>query len=704
MNPAKSTRPWRPLSNLLAGCGGGVADSKIWRVLTTEFETVAREEAPQLVNGARREGLQASCMYGPENPQFGSVQIYNAVNGHIQSRFEDIATTAGIAMNCPENVRPLEFWIHCLCQDLRKRNSPEIFPRSKEGGIVVAVIASSASYCLRLATAAQEEEHRARLQEMAATNRQGIAEAAMLLPPDLPDTAKRRLQLQWISILEINGFTTAGISRYQAGQGAVDRSIAAALKQLQNIDSEYWPRWNASGTGYEIYEIWLNDASKGILEQVEEVWKKAPGFPEDWYERVCAPAVASSLTSHIKSRVKLARQAELQKLQSRKTIDPWYVNEIRSDQFRAAELRKTPLGSFANEPATSDPAPAVIHSELPHTCHSGSQSSDVRAPSGVDNQQTTVPIGELVDIYISEQWRVHGGPPSRSVREELRDRLVPIVIKAFGSVEFSLDLLLKESSLSDGVRIRNLIRAYELHCLRMEREAVEENDHLRERFFAGFKNQFHALVGAESEMHRTGGSKNRGIRAVLRTEFCHLPDERNIYGSTNRISTGNSVLDEIHAAGGESRDGLRRLLEGGALKKLSPAAQRSLQKVRSEIEKQTTPAPPHPDILIAQGHDNSSIGEVVEDQGRSPDAGSGLGLSGASASPLTTAAASQQPVIRKTRGRPIEISDELKEKALLVAGGKARAQILYKTHYPTPQQVKNVPTILKNYKKKRDHR
>lgn len=52
---------------------------------------------------------------------------------------------------------------------------------------------------------------------------------------------------------------------------------------------------------------------------------------------------------------------------------------------------------------------------------------------------------------------------------------------------------------------------------------------------------------------------------------------------------------------------------------------------------------------------------------------------------------------RRRRGRPIEISDELKQKALAVKGGKARAQILYGIRYPTPQQVKNVSSILKHY-------
>jgi hypothetical protein len=52
---------------------------------------------------------------------------------------------------------------------------------------------------------------------------------------------------------------------------------------------------------------------------------------------------------------------------------------------------------------------------------------------------------------------------------------------------------------------------------------------------------------------------------------------------------------------------------------------------------------------------------------------------------------------KKRRGRPTVISDELKLQALSVQGGKARAKILYKTSYPTAQQVKNVSSLLRHF-------
>lgn len=56
----------------------------------------------------------------------------------------------------------------------------------------------------------------------------------------------------------------------------------------------------------------------------------------------------------------------------------------------------------------------------------------------------------------------------------------------------------------------------------------------------------------------------------------------------------------------------------------------------------------------------------------------------------------------KKRGRPTEIPEERKRIALGVKGGTARAKILYNVKYPTPQQVKNVYSILRNFQ--RTHR
>jgi hypothetical protein len=129
----------------------------------------------------------------------------------------------------------------------------------------------------------------------------------------------------------------------------------------------------------------------------------------------------------------------------------------------------------------------------------------------------------LIDTYLSDQWRICGGAPNRQLREEFRDRLIPVVIKFFGSVDASLDVLLKESPCSNGNGIKTLVRAYELYCLRMKREAVETRDEAREQFFARFETQFHDLHISEREALGTAAFDSEEIRAILRTDFCLLP-------------------------------------------------------------------------------------------------------------------------------------------------------------------------------------
>ena len=59
----------------------------------------------------------------------------------------------------------------------------------------------------------------------------------------------------------------------------------------------------------------------------------------------------------------------------------------------------------------------------------------------------------------------------------------------------------------------------------------------------------------------------------------------------------------------------------------------------------------------------------------------------------------QKPTLKRRPGRPTQISDDRKRRALSAKGGKARAQIIYDTKYPTAQQIKNVPSILRHYQR-----
>ena len=138
---------------------------------------------------------------------------------------------------------------------------------------------------------------------------------------------------------------------------------------------------------------------------------------------------------------------------------------------------------------------------------------------------------ELIDTYVSDQWRIHKGPPTRAAREELRDRLITLIIRAFGSVDSSLDVLLAESPHSNGHIITNLIGAYRHHCLRLIREAVEVHDRASEQLFAEFNGQFDELNRSERKFLETADAGGQQMRAILRTDFCRVPANNQRYRS-----------------------------------------------------------------------------------------------------------------------------------------------------------------------------
>jgi len=138
-----------------------VAAPNIWRNFKDEFDALARRENELLRDTPGDRLLRAYCSYGEEHPALGHIHVSSGPTPRIKSEFTDIATRAGIVIGCPSTAVPVEFWIHCLCQDLIESNSRELFAGSPSGGIIQSLIDSSASYCLRLATAAEEDAHRA---------------------------------------------------------------------------------------------------------------------------------------------------------------------------------------------------------------------------------------------------------------------------------------------------------------------------------------------------------------------------------------------------------------------------------------------------------------------------------------------------------------------------------------------------------------
>jgi hypothetical protein len=92
------------------------------------------------------------------------------------------------------------------------------------------------------------------------------------------------------------------------------------------------------------------------------------------------------------------------------------------------------------------------------------------------------------------------------------------VIRAFGFVEHSLDLLFKESPCANGQRIDTLIEAYKLFSLRARREAVEARDRAAEQHFTNHIHEFDELNKCEEQLFAPSRpDRKHKVRATLKS-------------------------------------------------------------------------------------------------------------------------------------------------------------------------------------------
>jgi len=94
----------------------------------------------------------------------------------------------------------------------------------------------------------------------------------------------------------------------------IDPSVTVAKGRFLDLDREYWPLWQATGTGWETYKAWLDVLRKSISAEVAAIWKGRTYSNDRWYERVCGPAVDSAIAALVEQRLKEARAVEVHRL------------------------------------------------------------------------------------------------------------------------------------------------------------------------------------------------------------------------------------------------------------------------------------------------------------------------------------------------------------------------------------------------------
>jgi hypothetical protein len=70
-----------------------------------------------------------------KTPETGLWTYSDGVSENFQARVRALVSRAGVALACPSDTDPEDFWLHRLFLDLLENNSDQLFAASKEGGL-----------------------------------------------------------------------------------------------------------------------------------------------------------------------------------------------------------------------------------------------------------------------------------------------------------------------------------------------------------------------------------------------------------------------------------------------------------------------------------------------------------------------------------------------------------------------------------------
>jgi len=169
--------------------------------------------------------------------------------------------------------------------------------------------------------------------------------------PELPESARRTLMLQWKSLLNQHKFNGEHLQWHDSQRDALSRggriglgggwrgprgsfkvderlvdregigpSVAIANSRLYQLAMAYWPLWTVSA-GYEVYAGWLDLLKAQVLEEVASIWKGHSEGLNRWYERACKPALEKALSPKMQEYESWARNAELKVLEQATTTE-----------------------------------------------------------------------------------------------------------------------------------------------------------------------------------------------------------------------------------------------------------------------------------------------------------------------------------------------------------------------------------------------
>jgi hypothetical protein len=157
--------------------------------------------------------------------------------------------------------------------------------------------------------------------------------------PELSESTKRRLKIQWDTLLDKHLLTEEHVAKHDhnrnqllattpsrrtpnwarakqaAGNFGLDPSVRVAEVRFREIDHEYWTKWCSRGMTYEIYAGWLEIIRREVCAEVESIWKGRSNLTDCWFQTTCAPAIGKALARLVKLRIAQARDVEVQRLE-----------------------------------------------------------------------------------------------------------------------------------------------------------------------------------------------------------------------------------------------------------------------------------------------------------------------------------------------------------------------------------------------------
>ncbi len=236
--------------------------------------------------------------------------------------------------------------------------------------------------------------------------------------PELSDSTKLKLALQWSTLLDTNHLTGEHFHWHErerdrlrriAAQGpgpgpdwrneraadetGVRQTVTVAEERFKALSGEYWRPWLNSGNGYEGFVEWLEELRRNVSAEVASIWNGGSNTIENWYERACGPAVEKSLAALVKEGTHRARVAEMKRLEG--------GAQPRGDSHKGTEAVPSIIGQLPKdallrmEAATA----AFMADYLPKVEREGNKSGPV-------HDMRVSPWAQIPEAERASAWRV----------------------------------------------------------------------------------------------------------------------------------------------------------------------------------------------------------------------------------------------------------------------------------------------------------